>query len=114
MYRGTTPQHDFLFDVDPQLVFRRILITYAQNGKVVLTKTKNDLTYEEVEDPETHEISYKASFKMTQQEANSFDGSCPYIQLQMRFMDNNNHVVASPIVKIRLENVLNDEVLTWS
>ena len=111
MYRGTTPQHDFLFDVDPQLVFRRILITYAQNGKVVLTKTKDDLTYEEVEDPETHELSYKASFEMTQEEANSFDGNLPFVQLQIRFMDNVGHVVVSPIVKIRLENVLDDEVL---
>lgn len=111
MYRATTPQHDFLFDVDPQLVFKRIQITYAQNKQIVLEKNKDDLTYEQVEDPETGETIYKASFKMTQEEANSFDGGTPFIQLQIRFMDNNDHVVVSPIVKIRLENVLNDEVL---
>lgn len=40
MYRATTPQHDFLFDVDPQLVFKRILITYAQNNQIVLQKNR--------------------------------------------------------------------------
>lgn len=74
-------------------------------------KTEEDLTYEQVQDPESGDIAYKASFKMTQEEANSFDGSSPFIQLQIRVMDNNNHVVVSPIAKIRLENVLNDEVL---
>ena len=111
MYRATTPQHDFLFDVDPQTTFKRILITYAQNNQIVLEKTEADLTYSQVADPEDGTI-YKASFRMTQEETKKFDPNTLNVQLQLRFRDWNDHVVASPVVKIRLDKVLNDEVLT--
>ena len=49
MIRATTPKHVFLFDADPS-VYSKILITYQQNGAIVLEKTKDDLTFDTVED----------------------------------------------------------------
>ena len=45
MYRATTPTHSFIFDIDPDETFRTILITYAQEGDIVLEKGKSDLTF---------------------------------------------------------------------
>ena len=109
MYRATTPTHNFCFgDVNPEDL-KTILITYVQNDKIVLEKTKSDLefTTEEVEG-ETH---YHASLKLTQEETNMFSPKTNTIYIQVRAADFDGNAVASDIVKVSLHDVLNDEVL---
>lgn len=109
MYRATTPTHNFCFgEVDPES-FKTILISYVQNDKVVLEKTKDDLVFTSDEyEGETH---YHASLKLTQEETNKFSAKTNYVYIQIRACDYNQNVVASNIVKVSLFDVLNDEVL---
>ena len=109
MYRATTPTHNFCFgDVNPEDL-KTILITYVQNDKIVLEKTKSDLefTTEEVEG-ETH---YHASLRLTQEETNMFSPKTSTVYIQVRAADFDGNAVASDIVKVSLHDVLNDEVL---
>lgn len=108
MYRASTPRHMFTFDFDPELHFDRIQISYAQDNEVLLTKEKEDLVFE------TKETAcgtvWTASFQLTQEETKLF-GERPFVSVQIRFLDTAGNVVTSPAVRIRVENVLNDEVL---
>ena len=61
MYRATTPTHKFAFPRDLS-EFKTVLVTYKQKGKIVMEKTKDDLTID----------GNKASFVLTQEEANAF------------------------------------------
>jgi hypothetical protein len=112
MYRATTPTHNFCFgDVDPQNL-KTILITYVQNDKIVLEKTKSDLEFETKEvDGETH---YHASLKLSQEETSSFIASSSHpspVSIQVRAADYDGNVIASNIMKVSVLDVLNDEVL---
>ena len=49
MYRATTPIHSFHFEENPQQ-YEKLLITYAQNKRIILEKTKEDLTFESTTD----------------------------------------------------------------
>ena len=69
MIRATTPKHSFTFDVNPEETFSEILITYAQNGKIVLEKHKSDLTFEAC-DCFGGKPVYTAFVKLTQEEKN--------------------------------------------
>lgn len=112
MYRATTPTHKFCFrEVNPD-DFKTILITYAQNDRIVLEKGKDDLTItsEDVEG-ETH---YHASLKLTQEETKLFSlqsGKTGSVYIQVRACDYDGNVVASNMIKVSLLDVLNDEVL---
>lgn len=109
MYRATTPTHNFCFgEVDPES-FKTILISYVQNDKIILEKTKDDLmfTSEEYEG----EIHYHASLKLSQEETKMFSEKSNYVYIQIRASDYDQNVIASNIVKIPLLDVLNDEVL---
>lgn len=110
MYRSSTPRHVFYFDINPDEYFKNILITYAQDGAVVLEKTKDDLTFE------TNTTScgtmYTASFQLTQEETRALDAGRPFVSVQVRLLDHGGNVITSPITKLRINKVLNDEVLT--
>ncbi len=103
MIRATTPTHRFIFDQNPEL-FERILITYAQNGRIVLEKEKEDLTFEE-----PTEGQYPAYVQLTQEETNLFKAST--VTVQVRVLTTGGDVLASEKKSIGVENVLNDEVL---
>lgn len=109
MYRASTPRHVFYFDIDPDETFKKILITYAQDGAIVLEKTKEDLTFdaENTEDG----VLYQAFFQLTQEETRKFDRSKPFVSIQVRMMDRVDNIVTSPIVKAQVRKVLNDEVI---
>ena len=108
MYRASTPRHVFTFDFDPEKYFQRIQISYAQEDQVLLTKEKEDLTFES-RDTACGTV-WTASFQMTQEETKLFEGR-PFASVQVRFLDTDGNVITSPVVRIRIENVLNDEVL---
>ena len=111
MFRATTPKHTFIFDVDAETLFSEILITYAQNGQIILNKSKDDLTFET--DIDCHdETIYLASLRLTQQETNSFStrsGDKVTVQVRAKTMDGD--VVAFNKMTISLQDVLNDEVM---
>ncbi len=44
--RATTPTHYFTIESDPSL-FKRILITYMQNGEIVLEKSNDEISVTE-------------------------------------------------------------------
>ena len=110
MFRATTPIHNFCFrDINPE-EFKTILITYAQNDKIIIEKGKDDLTIwtEEVEG-ETH---YHASLTLTQEETKLFIAKpTSTVVIQIRAIDYNGNVVASNKMSLSVSDVLNDEVL---
>lgn len=108
MYRASTPKHVFTFDFDPDRYFKRIQITYAQGNEIILTKEKEDLIFETKET--ACGTAYTASFQLTQEETKLFDGR-PFASVQIRFLDTDDNVITSPEVRIRIDKVLNDEVL---
>lgn len=105
MIRATTPYHEFVFSEDPS-EYTRILITYCQED-IVLEKEKSDLTI--IENPDVPG-RYIASFKMTQEEANLFEVGA--VRIQVRILKDNGDAMASEISSMKIEEVLNDEVLT--
>lgn len=107
MIRATTPKHIFIFDTDPS-VYDRILITYAQNGEIILEKEKEDLTIEEATDA-SGETKYNAWFRLTQEEANKF--SARMVAVQVRALTTSGEALASKQMSFHVEDVLNDEVL---
>lgn len=106
MIRATTPKHMFIFDTDPS-VYERILITYAQNGEIIIEKGKDDLTIEEITDSGVQK--YNAWFRLTQEEANKF--SARMVAVQVRVLTTSGEALASEQMSFRVEDVLNDEVL---
>ena len=101
MIRATTPKHIFTFPetVDP-FSCRQILITYKQNGRIVLELQKSDL-----------EINGQiVSYALSQEQTRSFS---PHhkASVQVRVLTPEGSALASEIEEIEIRNVLNDEVL---
>ena len=112
MIRATTPKHIFYFETDPS-VYSRILITYAQNGRTVLEKEKDDLTIEQTTAPcdQTRTV-FAAWFRLTQEEANKFQaGPGNQVSVQVRVLTTSNEALASDKKTFSVQDVLNDEVL---
>lgn len=120
MYRATTPIHTFIFDVDPEETFKTILITYAQNGTVLVEKGKNDLTIVEKQDPKgnsyweaTVMLSQTETKKFTVQAESCFGSSnaTKSVDVQVRALTYADEAVASEKMTVMVKDVLNDEVL---
>ena len=45
LYRATTPTHTFVFDDNPETAFKTILVSYEQNGAIILEKGKEDMVF---------------------------------------------------------------------
>ena len=106
MIRATTPRHYFIFDTDPD-IYKRILITYAQGDKIVLEKEKEDLFIEATDDGK-----WVLSYQLTQEETKKFTMSGGgSILVQVRVLTESGDALASDKQRIRLSDVLNDEVL---
>lgn len=112
MIRATTPIHTFVFDEDPS-GYERILITYAQGGSIVMEKEKDDLEFGTIEDVFSDKISYKAFYRLTQEETKQFQaGGGKPVQVQVRVLTSSGEALASDKKTISVQDVLNDEVLT--
>lgn len=109
MYRATTPKHTFVFDVDPSDAFEKVLITYWQDGQIVLEKGLEDLTVEIGTGCDGERV-YEASLTLTQEEANSFSSKSS-ARVQVRGLTYSGEAVASKKMTIPVNDVLNDEVL---
>ncbi len=101
MIRATTPIHTFTFpeQVDPSTC-PRILITYKQNGRIVLELEKENLTI----------ADQTISVSLTQEQTRRFS---PHhkTEVQVRVLTPERGALASQIEEIEIRNVLNDEVL---
>ena len=98
MIRATTPTHIFTFPDNPN-TYDAILITYKQN-EIVLEKEKPDLTID----------GNTASVMLTQEETKLFTPDA-LVKVQVRVAYNGGEAFASPVTVLRVEDVLNDEVL---
>ena len=105
MFRATTPTHQFVFADDPD-EFSRILITYSQGGEIVLEKEKTDLTIEQ-----TGGGRFRAFYTLTQEESSLFFAGTDVL-VQVRALTSDGIAVASEIKRLRVDDVLNDEVLS--
>lgn len=109
MIRGTTPTHIFTFeDINPAEL-KQLNIYYAQQGAVLLTKTKNDCIINSIEDDE--KTIYNVSVTLTQQETKLFSSRYD-VEVQVRILTPDNVALATPKYRLSIHDVLNDEVLT--
>lgn len=109
MYRATTPKHIFSFDVDPNDTFAVIEITYVQDGNIVLQKSKTDLTFEAEKDKCG---MYVCWLQLTQQETKMFQANARAVyDIQVRVKTYGDEVIAFPIARRSVEDVLCDEVI---
>ena len=96
MRRGTTPTHTFSVDVDLTAA-EVIYLTYKQTGKVLVEKTKDDLTITEDQ----------VEVKLTQEETLSFrEIGDVDIQFRARFPDGT--AIASNIMTADADKILKD------
>ncbi len=109
MYRATTPQHIFVFEDDPRVAYNQILITYAQDDRIVLEKGKDDLVVTEGEGCDGATV-YEAALRLTQEEANLFNSKSA-VKVQIRAKTYMNEVIASERMTVSVHDVLNDEVM---
>lgn len=111
MYRATTPKHTFVFEINPDDAFDTILITYAQMDRIILEKHKDDLVFGETSGADG-KILYTASVRLTQLETRSFsvryNGS---VDIQVRALTPSGEALASDVITLKVQDVLNDEVL---
>jgi len=115
MIRSTTPKQSFFFEENPDTSFKEILITYMQNGKIVLEKSKEDLTFEETVESDGKEI-HKAWFRMTQTETKMFSGDLDKtkskpVKVQVKVLTQDDLVFANEIKVIPVTGVLNDSLM---
>ena len=100
MIRGTTPTHVFTLPFDTSLV-KTLQIIYKQKSDVMLTKGNEDCMLE----------GDTVTVKLTQADTLSFDYSKP-VEIQVRVLTIDAEALVSNIVRVRVEQCLNDEVLT--
>lgn len=103
MIRATTPTHRFTVPFDPSEM-KELLLSYAQHGRVVLERRKGELSFS------TEEGEYLLSHRLTQAETSRFRAEEPVL-IQLRVLSQAGDALASDPVTIRVEDVLNDEVL---
>lgn len=95
MRRGTTPTHTITVDVD--LTDAEVIyLDYRQKNKIVLEKTKDDMTVEEGQ----------IQVKLTQAETLAFSDDTVTIQLRARFADGT--AVASNFMRIDVSGIIKD------
>lgn len=99
MYRATTPTH--IFDIGTEAsALSKILITYKQNGSVILEKDKDAVECD----------GNLVKVKLTQEETNLFQCN-KNADVQIRIKTEDGTVMASSVMNIYVNEILNEEVL---
>lgn len=99
MIRGTTPTHVFELPFSTDLL-KQFLITYAQEGEIVLEKAKDDCELLE----ETIRVT------LTQEDTLKFSHeNC--VEIQLKVLTINGQLLATPICFAQIGRILNSEVL---
>ena len=99
MWRLTTPEHRFTLQLDPSAI-SKIRITYAQNNAIVLTKEGEGVSLD----------GNVARVKLTQEETKKFTAE-KEVEIQVRVLTLGNDALASDIIKVDVQKVLDDEVM---
>lgn len=108
LIRGTTPTHSFTFPYDEGIV-DKIYITYCQNGKIRIEKSKDDITFNPEKGIISVSLTQEETLKFYQNDYN--DKYTHDIEVQIRFIDKTGKAYASNIVDIDLERILKDGVI---
>ena len=99
MIKGTTPTHTFFLPFDTGMI-KDARITYSQNGSVVLKKEAKNCAME----------GNEVSVKLTQEDTMMFnEGVC--VEVQVRVLTLAGDALASEIVRIGCDRILDDGVL---
>lgn len=99
MRRGTTPTHTFTFPFSAK-GFKKIRVSYAQGGRVIVRKTEADCAVS----------GNDIVVKLTQQETLRFNSSAA-VEIQIKVLSGND-VPMSEIYTVPVERCLDDEVLS--
>lgn len=99
MRRLTTPEHKFTLQTDPSAI-SKVRITYAQNNAIVLTKQDGDVSLN----------GNVATVKLTQDETKKFIAD-KEVEIQVRVLTLGGDALASEIIKVDVQKVLDDEVM---
>lgn len=99
MIQGTTPTHVFQLSIDTGII-QQLRITYTQCGKPVIEATEADV------DMDGQEIRYR----LTQEDTLKFDPKA-HAELQLKVRISDGNVLASRVMKIPVDRILNTEVL---
>lgn len=98
--RGSTPTN--IFNVNVDLRGSRLYITYAQNGKIIVEKTNENITVEE----------RKVTTRLTQEETLRFKTGP--VRVQIRYVKVDGTADASNIIETKAEEILKDGEITYA
>lgn len=99
MIRGTTPTHTFQIPFNTNLL-KEIRISYAQRDAVVVEKSTEDCKLD----------GMNISVKLTQEETLRFSENV-VAALQLRVLLNDGNVLATPVLRLDVGELLQDEVI---
>lgn len=99
MRRGTTPTHTFSLPFSVTMI-SALRITYAQNGRTIMTKTEQDV------DASDQEISVR----LTQEETLMFSDKSD-VEIQLKILSTAGDVLASPVYTVHPLRIIDEEVL---
>lgn len=98
MYRVTTPTHKFIVPFNASTI-DKLILTYSQAGNTVLEKRENEVTFS----------GKTVVVTLTQEETARFDIRYKVdVQLRVKIGEK---VIASNILTISVDKVLNEEVM---
>ena len=101
MKRFTTPTHEFTMPIEADEIIR-FLLTYKQNGNIVLEKTEEDMSR-----------SGKAwSITLTQQESGKF--AAGNATAEVSYLTRSGRRDTSDPLVFYVEDVSNEKVLVWT
>ena len=101
--RGTTPINYFTVPLDLSEA-SVVYLTYAQNGKTVVEKEKDDITFT------AEDEIYEISVQLTQADTLAFCDKSPVdMQIRVRFADGN--AIESTIMRTSVDRILKDGVI---
>lgn len=99
MTQGTTPTHFFSIPFEKETI-REVWVTYAQDGKAILTKKTSDCTIENQE----------IIVSLTQEDTFLFDHEKD-VQIQIRVLTITGQALASQTFYVDVGRCLNPEVI---
>lgn len=97
LYQGSTPHHEFGIPF-PKDAVSDVLITYAQEGEIIVEKTGENVTVGD----------YSVSTDLTQEETLMF--SVQPVSIQLKIKTTEGRVIPSDILPVPVMLVLNKEV----
>lgn len=99
MIRGTTPTHIFKLPIDTSTI-RQLRVTYVQYGKTVLEVTEAGVTMD----------GQEVRYRLSQEDTLQFKLPAQ-VEVQIKVLTADGSVMASPVMSLTVEKILNTEVL---